>query len=84
MTYGTGEEKQMDKQTLIDEAISLPVEDRVMVVDCILRSLNPTDAKIDREWARVAEQRLEDLRTGKVVAVPAEEVFARIRERLGR
>ncbi len=74
----------MDKQTLIDAAISLPVEDRVMVVDCILRSLNRTDAKIDREWARVAEQRLEDLRTGKVVAVPAEEVFARIRERLGR
>ena len=74
----------MDKQTLIDEAISLPVEDRVLVVDSILRSLNPTDAKIDREWAKVAQQRLEDLRSGNVSAVPAEEVFERIRERLGQ
>ena len=74
----------MDKQTLIDEAISLPVEDRVLVVDSILRSLNPTDAKIDREWAKVAQQRLEDLKSGKVSAVPAEEVFERVRERLGR
>lgn len=74
----------MDKQTLIDEAISLPVEDRVLVVDSILRSLNPTDAKIDREWAKVARQRLEDLRSGNVSAVPAEEVFERIRGRLGQ
>jgi putative addiction module component (TIGR02574 family) len=74
----------MDKQTLIDEAISLPVEDRVLVVDSILRSLNPTDAKIDREWVKVAQQRLEDLKSGKVSAVPAEEVFERVRERLGR
>ena len=45
---------------------------------------NDTDAKIDRELAKVAQQRLEDLKGGKVSAVPAEEVFARIRERLGR
>lgn len=74
----------MNKQTLIDEAISLPVEDRVLVVDSILRSLNPSDAKIDREWTELARQRLEDLSSGRVAAVPADEVFERIRERLGR
>ena len=74
----------MDKQTLIDEAISLPVEDRALVVDSILRSLNPTDSTIDREWAEVAQQRLNDLRSGKVAVVPAREVFQRVRERLDR
>ena len=74
----------MDKQTLIDEAISLPVEERALVVDSILRSLNPTDSRIDREWARVARERRDDLRSGKVSAIPADEVFQRVRERLGR
>ena len=74
----------MDKQTLIDEAISLPVEERALVVDSILRSLNPTDSQIDREWARVARERRDDLRSGKVSAIPADEVFQRVRERLGR
>jgi putative addiction module component (TIGR02574 family) len=74
----------MNKQTLIDEAISLRIKDRVLVVDSILRRLNPSDAKIDREWAELAQQRLEDLSSGKVAAVPAHEVFERIRERLGR
>lgn len=73
----------MDKQALIDEAVALPIEDRVLVVDSILRSLNPTDAKTDREWANIAQQRLEDVKSGKVSAVPAEEVFQRVRERLG-
>ncbi|TVQ18489.1 MAG: addiction module protein [Spirochaetaceae bacterium] len=74
----------MDKQTLIDEAISLPVEDRALVVDSILRSLNPTDSTIDREWTQVAQQRLDDLCSGKITAVPAQEVFQRVRERLAQ
>lgn len=74
----------MNRQTLIDEAISLPVEERALVVDSILRSLNPTDSRIDREWAQVARERLDDLRSGKVSAIPADDVFRRVRERLAR
>ena len=74
----------MNRQTLIDEAISLPVEERALVVDSILRSLNPTDSRIDREWAQVARERLDDLRSGKVSGIPADDVFRRVRERLAR
>ena len=74
----------MNRQTLIDEAISLPVEERALVVDSILRSLNPTDSRIDGEWAQVARERLDDLRNGKVSAIPADDVFRRVRERLAR
>ena len=66
---------------IIRDAESLPVEERALVVDSLLRSLNPPDPAIDREWAAVAKRRLEELRCGRVKPVPGEEVFAKIRQR---
>ncbi len=66
---------------IIHEAESLPVEQRAMVVDALLRTLNPPDAEIDRKWAAVAHRRLEELRSGKVKTIPGEEVFNKIRNR---
>jgi putative addiction module component (TIGR02574 family) len=69
---------------IIHEAESLPVEERALVVDSLLRSLNPPDPEIDKKWAAVAKRRLEELRSGRVMPVPGEEVFARIRQRFAR
>jgi putative addiction module component (TIGR02574 family) len=66
---------------LMEEVVSLPVEERAIVADSILRSLNPPESDIDRKWAQVAQRRLTELRTGKVKPVPGEEVFARIWKR---
>ena len=66
---------------IIQEATSLPVEERVIVVDSQLRTLNPPDAEIDIEWVKVAKRRLEELRSGRVKPAPGDEVFAKIRER---
>jgi putative addiction module component (TIGR02574 family) len=66
---------------IIREAESLPVEERTLVVDSLLRSLNPPDPEIDRKWAAVARRRLEELRSGRVKPIPGEEVFAKIRQR---
>lgn len=66
---------------IIQEAASLPVEERVMVVDSLLRTLNPPDMEIEKEWVKVAKRRLAELRSGKVKAIPGDEVFAKIRER---
>ena len=68
----------MKTKDLIAEAISLPVEERAMVVDSLLRSLNPPKSEIDKKWAALAKQRLGELRSGKVKAVPGEEVFRKI------
>jgi len=66
---------------IIRGAGSLPVEERMLVVDSLLRSLNPPDPEIDRKWALVAERRLKELHSGLVTAVPGEEVFDKIRRR---
>ena len=66
---------------IIQEAESLPVEERALGVDSLLRSLNPPDPEIDRTWVVVARRRLDELRSGRVKPVPGDEVFARIRRR---
>ena len=49
-----------------------------MVVDSLLKSLNPPETDIDKKWASVAKRCLAELRTGKVKAVPGDEVFQKI------
>jgi putative addiction module component (TIGR02574 family) len=65
---------------IIQEAESLPVEERAMVIDSLLRTLNPPSAEIDAEWTEVAKRRLAELRSGQVKAVPGEDVFTKIRD----
>jgi len=66
---------------IIKEAESLPVEERAMIIDSLLRSLNPPSMEIDKEWIKVAKKRLSELRSGAVKPVPGNRVFAKIRER---
>ncbi len=66
---------------IIEEAESLPVEERAIVIDSLLRSLNPPSVEIDREWTKVAKRRLAELRSGNVKPIPGNEVLAKIRER---
>jgi len=69
---------------IIQEAESLPIEERIMVVDSLLRTFNPPVTEIDTEWLKVAKRRLEELRSGSVKAVSGEAVFARVQERFKR
>jgi putative addiction module component (TIGR02574 family) len=71
----------MKVKDLINEAESLPVEERAMVVDSLLRSLNPPESEIDKKWAAVAQRRLEEIRSGAVEAIPGEQVFEKIWKR---
>ena len=71
----------MNTKELIDEAVSLPVEERALVVDSLLRSLNQPESAIDKKWASVAQRRLVEIRSGTVDSVPGEEVFEEIWKR---
>lgn len=67
---------------IIQEAGSLPVEERAIVIDSLLQTLNPQDREIERAWVETAKRRLAELRSGSVKPIPGDEVFAKIRERL--
>jgi putative addiction module component (TIGR02574 family) len=66
---------------LIEEALSLPVEERAIIPDSLWRSLDMPDTTIDAKWAEVARKRLQKIRSGKVKPIPGDEVFAEILER---
>jgi len=74
----------MNTKELIEQAIALPVEERALVLDSLLRSLNPPQSEIDIQWAAEAKRRLAELRSGKVEAIPGEAVFESVWERFKR
>jgi len=67
----------------LNEAISLPVELRAQLAEALLRSLNPTQARIDELWAQEAEKRVAEVETGKVRPLPGDRVFADLRTKKG-
>jgi putative addiction module component (TIGR02574 family) len=71
----------MKTKDLIAEAVSLPVEERALVVDSLLRSLNAPEPEIDKKWAAVAKHRLQQLKSGEITAVSGDEVFKKIEAR---
>lgn len=68
---------------LFDEAISLPIEIRTKLIEKLLRSLNPSQKDVDKLWAREAEKRVEEIKSGKVKTIPGDKVFKKIHDRLG-
>jgi putative addiction module component (TIGR02574 family) len=59
------------------EAAKLLPEERMELVDEILVSLDQPDERIDRLWAKEAEDRLVAYRRGEIKAVDLEEVLAK-------
>lgn len=70
---------------VVDEALELPADARIGLVDRILASLNlPTRPDIDRMWAEEAERRVAEIDRGEVDLVGGDEVFGRIRGKHAR
>ena len=70
---------------VVEEALSLPADVRLSLVEKLLTSLNlPIDEQIDQLWAEEAERRVSQIEEGKTKLVPGEEVFSRIRAKHGK
>lgn len=74
----------MNTKNLIDEAVSLPVEERALIVDSLLRSLNQPESEIDKKWAIEAQRRLAEMKAGAVETVPGQKVFDNIWKRFDK
>ncbi len=74
----------MGTKEIIEHAENLPLEERVHIIDSLLKTLNHPDPEVDRKWIDVANRRLNELRSNRVEPVPAEEVFQKARKRFLR
>jgi len=65
---------------VIEEALSLPADIRMNLVEKLITSLNlPIDEDIERLWAEEAEHRISKIEAGEARLAPGEEVFSKIR-----
>jgi putative addiction module component (TIGR02574 family) len=65
--------------TLSAQAMQLPPEERLALVDQLLDTLDEPDALLDSLWAKEAESRLAAFRRGEIQAVSWAEVIAKYR-----
>jgi putative addiction module component (TIGR02574 family) len=68
-------------QELEAELMKLPSHERARLAEALIASLDEED-EIAEAWAVEAERRYQELRSGAVEGVPAEDVLARLRARL--
>lgn len=67
------------------EALELPPHERALLARRLIASLDgegEDPAEVERAWEEEIHRRVEEYRSGAVLAVPASEVFARARARL--
>ena len=69
---------------LTKEALSLPVEDRVVLAQRVLDSMQHfANPDVEKAWMEEADLRWREIEEGKVQCQPADEVMKRARESLG-
>ena len=66
----------MPATMMLEQIASYPVEDRVMMADALIESLNGIDPDVEAAWGTVARRRMRELRTGKVRGIPVSAVFS--------
>ncbi|MBU4293119.1 MAG: addiction module protein [Actinobacteria bacterium] len=64
-------------KTLLEKALQLKPQEKFLIVEGLLLSLDEPDKKIDEIWAIEAEKRLSAYKSGKLKGIPAEKIFGR-------
>lgn len=72
----------MKTTDIMRELANLPLEERALIADGLLQTLNPTQPNIQQAWVKVAQQRLAEISAGQVKTISAENVFKRIHQRV--
>jgi putative addiction module component (TIGR02574 family) len=59
---------------LLKRALALPVDERAALANTLLDSLESTNESVQEAWDEEVARRIEDLKTGKAVTVPWEQL----------
>ena len=58
----------------------LPIDAKTALVEKILASLHPLQKEIDDAWTKKAEERISEIKSGKIQVIPGNEVFKEIED----
>jgi len=65
----------MSTKEILEAAIKLRPQERFLVIEGLIRSLDEPNAALDAIWAEEAERRLAAYRDGRLEGVPIEAIF---------
>lgn len=68
-------------EEILNQLLSLPLDTRAQLAQKLLESLQPQTERNRQLWTEEIESRLDAYERGELLAVPGEEVFARLREK---
>jgi putative addiction module component (TIGR02574 family) len=72
-------------QQITEQAMQLPAQSRVDLAEQLVESLSETElADVQKVWASEAIRRRDELRSGRVQAIPGEQVQAEVRRAIRR
>jgi hypothetical protein len=75
----------MTVEQIADEALAMPSEARALLADRLVESLDPAeDGYIRQLWMLEARRRVDEVRRGEVVPIPAEVAIANVRQAIAR
>ena len=69
---------------IADQLLALPSPDRARLAELLLASLEDVDSDADALWDQEIDRRSAELASGRVVGIPAADVFAEVERRLRR
>jgi len=67
---------------VLEQALALSTQDRGLIIDRLIKSLDdePAEAGVEEAWAAEIKSRIDDIRSGKVELLPGEEVLRELAE----
>jgi putative addiction module component (TIGR02574 family) len=72
-------------EQLAEQAMNLPAESRAQLADLLVESLDADDlGHIDRLWVAEAKRRRDEVRSGRVEAIPGDEALRKVRDGVRR
>jgi putative addiction module component (TIGR02574 family) len=67
---------------ILEQALALSTQERGLVIDRLIKSLDdePAEDGVEEAWASEIKSRVEDIRSGRVELIPGEEVLRELAE----
>ncbi len=71
---------------VLEKALTLSTQDRGLLIDRLIESLDdgPVEEGVEEAWSEEIRRRLDDVQSGRVKTIPAEQVLRRLAKKVQR